>query len=283
MATSGVPLIDYRGHTSFLQTLERHQILLKENKTTEQYINFVGVPDAEFHRISNTKSLASSFARFAFWKGSRVLTAKVVPGFDHEYTAGLFRMMIDKEIFTMGIEDDVAACSSPLTAVGRWRKEPDACWIPTGANQPTVVTEVGLSESASQLIQDARGWLETAGSSTRIAFTISVSRNSYRVTIGAWELANRASSITTRSSSMTATRISSIILSRASGSSETTITGESFDPITRLTSPAEEIKISFEKLIPRQPVGCEHDIILSKTALLKFAGRLFQAQEQQRQ
>lgn len=69
---------------------------------------------------------------------------------------------------------------------GGWRKKPDERWKPdisTDELSIRVVFEIGIAESAQHLELIAHGWLETAGSTTEIAFMMIANRDVTYITI----------------------------------------------------------------------------------------------------
>jgi hypothetical protein len=82
---------------------------------------------------------------------------------------------------------------------------------------PTSLTnylEIGLSESARKLAIDARGWLETVGSTVQLVIAAKISRDSPEIIIQLWELQPRSYSIRTRASPPSAKCTKEIWLSR---------------------------------------------------------------------
>ncbi|KAL4766517.1 uncharacterized protein BDW70DRAFT_126143 [Aspergillus foveolatus] len=76
----------------------------------------------------------------------------------------------------MGVFDGFFPLASPLTVLSNWAKEPDACWAAESMEDLTGVLEVGASESAPRLAINARGRLETPGTTVKACFTINISR-----------------------------------------------------------------------------------------------------------
>lgn len=87
-----------------------------------------------------------------------------------------------------------------LTGSGRQRfdnveKEPDASFVPrltrSREDFPSLVVEVGLSESTQRLRQDAHIWLDMSNESTNIVIVISLDTSSRLITFERWQRANR--------------------------------------------------------------------------------------------
>jgi hypothetical protein len=60
---------------------------------------------------------------------------------------------------------------------GEHRKEPDDCIVPSGYDTPTLVFEIGSSESLGDLRLDAKQWLETPNFIVRHSCLLSFSNN----------------------------------------------------------------------------------------------------------
>ncbi|RHZ50063.1 uncharacterized protein CDV56_102405 [Aspergillus thermomutatus] len=277
----GTICLKYAGYDHFVATVSHHYDLLQRRETTQQYLEFSGVTSSQFETLSSDRTRPCKFIRLGYHYPSQVLLVKIMPGWDHEEIAGLFRMMIDEQLFSMQLSREFIVMQSPINRLGDWAKEPDICWAPRATSSSlTCVVEVGTSESASQLAIDARGWLETPGATVRAVLTISLDFNDL-ITIEVWELGNRASAIGTRNMPSSASRIWSIQISRAPGATVPTISGYLRDPITQAATPTDEIRLDFDMFVGRQAAGIkEGDVILTKDLLVEFAKDFWELRRQ---
>lgn len=110
---------------------------------------------------------------------TKILIVKVNPDPAHELAKSLFGSLIFLELRAMNVYDDVMPFGSATVTVGNWTKEADCCWAPASTNRKlSFVVGVELSESSRYIALDARSWLETQSSFVKLAFTISVKRES---------------------------------------------------------------------------------------------------------
>ena len=127
--------------------------------------------------------------RILYDEDERLLIVKLMPGRPHEAAIDLFRELFVAQVpSSVGIFGLGAARCGELT---KRRKEPDQAYIPRNriSNQdwPTVVVEIGLSESLPNLREDARYWLTISEGKVFVVILISFSVSSKVVTWERWE------------------------------------------------------------------------------------------------
>lgn len=84
--------------------------------------------------------------------------------------------------------------SAAVTAPGR-RKQPDASYSPAGGDfpdrdgWPTVIAEIGLSETRRMVEENVKWWLTASGGRVRTAIAIDIEmRGTYQLTVSKWEM-----------------------------------------------------------------------------------------------
>ncbi|EFE44406.1 hypothetical protein TRV_00822 [Trichophyton verrucosum HKI 0517] len=105
----------------------------------------------------------------------------------HEIAARRLEVYIDQEIMKMGLEFEILNSGEARTTSGTFVKEPDASFTLSDHDWPILVIEAGVSESDTKLKMDARGWLESAGSETKVTITIIINRHSPQIDFKKWE------------------------------------------------------------------------------------------------
>ncbi|OAL62104.1 hypothetical protein A7C99_6679 [Trichophyton rubrum] len=85
------------------------------------------------------------------------------------------------------IPSGAASMNSPSRANTRSTKQPDGSFFIEGEEWPTLVIEIGLSESIQKLVMDAHWWLEAEGSCTLIVITAKIDRHKPLITFQRWE------------------------------------------------------------------------------------------------
>ncbi|KAE8331764.1 hypothetical protein BDV39DRAFT_200907 [Aspergillus sergii] len=103
-------------------------------------------------------------------------------GFAHMLIVELFKLRIHDKLVALDVEEDVYPSGSFSSRYGDWG----------------VVLEVGTSETAGRLEGDARGWLESSGSSVKACITINLEDN--RLIFDVWQPGWRVYQLSSRNS-----------------------------------------------------------------------------------
>ncbi|KAJ5196191.1 hypothetical protein N7449_006670 [Penicillium cf. viridicatum] len=140
-------------------------------------------------------------------------------------------------------------------------KRPDWGWGPIrrcgGPKRPGVVVEVGVSETATKLRNDARGWMDPVTGQANMAITIKVDRTNPRVTLDTYEWNSR-----TQRAHVT----QSCVIEETS---------------TKVTVSQYSITIPFHYMFKRSPeIPKETDIRLEKQNLIDMASFVCATQEE---
>jgi hypothetical protein len=204
-------------HTAFLQLLKTQKQALHVDKTREQFLVVKSVPEAEFSQLADEATKLPVLLSYHRKKGT--LLAKIIPGIDQHFAVNAFRGSIGTQVSLMGLRWELDTLITPTISIGDWYRVADCCWSPAGKN-PSLVLEVGLSESSEKLASTAKGWLGTPGSSVQMVVTIDINRDKARVLITLWELG------TTMAQSPSTRRAAAIEASRLNG--ETVVVGEQY-------------------------------------------------------
>lgn len=261
-------LLKYDGYSSFAAVLQNNP------HTGREVVEFSGVSANEFEFLASDRNRPLKSAKLSYNFLTEVLTIKM-PGYAHEVITGLFKAMVDQQLFAMDVSSEFVPLASPLTVLGNWAKEPDACWALESTGDLTVVLEVGASESAPRLAVDARGWLETLGTAVKACITIDLSRAN-NITIDVWRLRRRFYAMSTRNLPSLAVRVQHVeILNRETGPEiDGWTTDENPD-----AAPTDEIRLDFAMFVGRPATtGCEQDIVIDRNLLMEFANRFWRHQ-----
>jgi hypothetical protein len=175
-------------------------------ENTAQYLAISNVPPDNIPTIERgRKRLDLPAMRILYDHDAEMLIIKLRRGLEHELAASLFVDMVRDKIASTG-----TPCNS-IFDVGAARfgveegsqKEGDRSLRPTTrtllADWPSLVVEVGVSESFAGLRGDAHFWLTRSGGQTRIVIVIAVNKTTRSITIERWEDTPRTR--TTRASS----------------------------------------------------------------------------------
>jgi hypothetical protein len=261
-------LLKYDGYASFAAALQENL------HTGREVVEFSGVSAKDFEFLASDRNRPLKSVKLSYNFLTELLTIKM-PGFAHETLTGLFKAMVDKQLFAMGVFDEFIPRASLLTVLGNWAKEPDACWAPESTDDLTVVLEVGTSESAPRLAIDARRWLETPGTTVKTCVTIDLSRAN-NLTIDVWRLGRRVYAISSRNTPSPAVRAQHVEILNGEAGPEIHgwKTDQNMDDI-----PTDEIQLDFAMFVGRPAAtDCEKDIVIDRNLLIAFANRFWRLQ-----
>ena len=106
--------------------------------------------------------------RFFYDMNQEILIVKFMEGVTYEVFGGLLRLELDRVvIFRIGLRRAITSMGSTRFKGLHRAKEFDFCFKPISrdliTDWPSVVFEVRVSESLTQLRKDARFWLECLG------------------------------------------------------------------------------------------------------------------------
>ncbi|PGH31404.1 hypothetical protein GX50_05822 [[Emmonsia] crescens] len=162
----------------------------KKSLAPGEFVFFFSVP-AEIleSQLSKYDIIAKSFS--SYYKPQQILLLKMLSA-PHERIGRKFEYMLLKAADQMGIENELITEGSTTVRGSQRDKEPDSQYrpsiLPAGRSDvwPTVVVEVGNSESQRQLDSDAKWWLEDSNGDVQLVITMSVN-DGKGIIIRSWE------------------------------------------------------------------------------------------------
>lgn len=243
------------------QALESQVKQLQTSKTASQYIAFLHVPKAAMQRIEHYQDEGKFIkcVRLTYDSTSETLVVKLMPsGADQIAYTYIHDMIREVLLLDMGIGIrqilNVGARRFKGREVG---KEGDLALMPRSVDPvegwPSLVFETGLSESLSRLRLDATWWLRTSNAAVRIVLVIAVKASDRSMTIEKWEVVDEPRQ--------------GIMRSVPKATQKILVTENSVDN--------HPLILEFEKLMLRQPVAPEHDIIFTDVMLQRFAAEVW--------
>ncbi|OOF93579.1 hypothetical protein ASPCADRAFT_508690 [Aspergillus carbonarius ITEM 5010] len=257
----------YEGLSDFTSLI--HDNLYKDIEILE----FLGVSADDFSILSLDEARPLKSARFSYDSSTSIMQVRM-PHYRHELVNGLFRTLIDKQLMSMNVENELFFLSAPLTVIGSWTKEPDACWVPDNTKKPSVVQEVGSSETAAHLTISARAWIEISGSSVLACITIKI-RPDNDLVIDVWKRGERTYNLTSRNAHTPAIRQQHIQITNTMSGPQ--VQGWKVNSDSSVV-PTDEILLEFSLFVGRPANNdLEHDIRLDRSILIQFATRFFTA------
>jgi hypothetical protein len=245
--------------------------IIRENKETTdvvKYIRFTNVPPA----IADKFSLRGS--RQMFDRRTRYMIIKLISG-AHETASRGLGGAVQNEIYNMGLEESIRPLGSKTIQSVFCRKEADSAYGPAqpvlGRNPkwPTVVVEVGVSESYRKLRADAEWWLTNSRGDVKLVVIVSVSRKTPNIKFETIALDPTVNPLRLQRPRYVPKIRQTITASRDANKSNSQIT----------IRPPEPLTIGFEELLCRQLVPPEHNIELSPDRLGQISKHVWGEQE----
>ncbi|KAJ5895021.1 hypothetical protein N7495_006712 [Penicillium taxi] len=243
-------------HPSSLDDIFKAIGLLKDQFESDkppssQFIHVMNIPSPLLNKIENDTGLFQGVQAHIVHKQSEILL-KISPGRDHESITERFAEEIKTKLRSMG----VATWNGEFEAIGSTRiygdsssKEPAWAMAPKNTINPSLVLEVGFSQSYASLLNDAAWWYSNAN--TKVIVLISISHSPVlHVAFEVWsEVPNTSLAPFTKSRPQQVLQCT-----QRAQYQDGQITG---GPLT----------IPFDNILNRAPRGIEQDIILSPAIL----------------
>ena len=159
----------------------------------KQYLAFGDVQQSSMRPIEHGRSRSELPAfRLLYDAAAEGLIIKLMPGVVHEAAAATFSLMFHDRLVGLGVGNTLRNVrSTRYEAPGGRSKEADEAYRPStrvlGTDWPSIVIEVGVSESLSQLRTDAHFWLTQSGGQTRIVILLAVKKATRVMKMERWE------------------------------------------------------------------------------------------------
>ena len=182
----------FTSHKKFKEDLQRCADAFISG-TGKQYIAFRDVQQSRLRLIEHRRSRSEIPAfRLLYDAAEEALIIKLMPGAHHEVANWKFATMFILKLASLGVSDTLVPFGpTRYEALTGRSKEPDDAWRPSTrvlpTDWPSLVIEVGVSESLGQLRADADFWLAKSGRQTRVVILLAVKKATRVMTIERWE------------------------------------------------------------------------------------------------
>ena len=262
-------VIHYSRLQAFGAALEQLKNNVHYGKTTNQYLI---VRDVDEDIMKHIEDRGYKGVRYE-WHGDLEVLFVKVPTRAHETAAAAFGDVITVTTWAMGlplIERQPFGAATFKAAAGTPRKEGDWSMMPVNVRPnrgdfPTIVIEVGFSESLRKLRNDARLWFSMSRNDVQIVILIAVRAANNQIIFEKWALGPVAAG-------RPITRHTPLQLPRAEQEITITRTPPNTFAITNGTAP---LTLEFNRLFLRLPVGGEHDVVYTQAQLIEIAEAIF--------
>lgn len=184
----------------------------------------------------------------------------------HAQANGAFvaEMVVKLTEMGMSISETLEIMSGGVTKGRDKYKNPDHKFFPTSLPEgrdpkwPSMVIEVGHTESAARLRRDAGWWINASDGDVKLALTILIPKKKGMITYGLWGLTDRSPR---PGKEITAQLRHEVTITRRPDSSIVA---------------SDNLTIPFEHLFLRTPQGTETDIVIDKGTLQRLAGKTWE-------
>ncbi|KAI5796230.1 hypothetical protein DFH27DRAFT_109369 [Peziza echinospora] len=174
----------------------RYLLQQYESNVKESRILFEGVP-AECLDILDVKLKQLGFrghVRFTYEEEINSLIVRLMPSLGHDVLCGQFFLELVNRIISLpghSPQSIYVLNSARFIVPGVRSKEGDGALRPSsrlGDSFPSLVLEVGYSESLSALRIDAQWWLLNSGGQTKLVLILRLKRDPFSLRIEKWEM-----------------------------------------------------------------------------------------------
>jgi hypothetical protein len=176
--------------------LRRQCDLLAKGESYNQYLVFLNVTEKELEKLVENQIKS---CRISYERNSGTLVVKIL-GKPHEAANRSFAGLLTNKAIQMGLFESLQPYGGSTIDLDISFKEGDSAWAPSPPPQgnpwPSVVLEVGYSESQARLVNDAKLWLEAPGSQVRTVITMKINRQPRRIVMQRWEMVQVARRVT---------------------------------------------------------------------------------------
>ena len=163
------------------------------NTCFQQYLVFGGVGKSEWEKLLGGKGNVRAI-RTTYYHNENILIVKVMPWPLHEATHGLLTAKLYFKMAAMGLgSSDIIPLGTGTFHGQNSSKQADHAFKPPHRSReddwPTLVVEVGLTESLNRLRGDANWWLRNSGGAVKIVLIISIKRATRELSLEKWMMA----------------------------------------------------------------------------------------------
>ncbi len=262
---SSIHIRPFQGVTQLRKALDTLYDAIKRGSSSMEYLAIQRVNQSALEDIDNK---LNRHVKICYFQEEELLIIKYMPSAAHEFTAREIHNRIREKILLMGTaRNELVSFGSCRYHGAHSSKEADEAFVPRFVRNkeddwPTLVIEVGRSESLSQLRQDVRWWLIESKGDVKIALLVSIKKASSILLIEKWELG--AASLDRSGPLIRSAAINSI------GEPEVVQSVE----VTSTETMGDSLVLEFNKLFLRAAIPPETDLIFADQELEVMAAGL---------
>lgn len=186
---------EYRNKKEFFFNRDREVsfFLNNPNRDGSDYILFTGLSESSFNR----DCVEDSFGFESYFPELGILLLKM-ESHTHAFTHRKLSKIIDEQLSAMHhqIDEDLLPFGSAHVQGEDRKKRADESWVPRRLPKfrsnkwPTLVIELGFSESNRKLIKDIEWWMTESKGDVQVAITVGINQRYKEITIENWRFDN---------------------------------------------------------------------------------------------
>ncbi|KGO70592.1 hypothetical protein PITC_051860 [Penicillium italicum] len=189
----------YKGTKQLLETVKMELSRQKEGLEASEWVLFTNVDKETFGRDFLNSEEGSFLERCwnSYDSSQHLVLVKLTASRPHHVAAQSFHLLFHNCLRPMGLQYSIRSFgSATCTAENGSSKQPDCQFLPKELPRdrtkqwPSVVVEIGFSESPSKLRSDARFWLCESNGDVQSVITITIGRTSPNIVLEEWQLVN---------------------------------------------------------------------------------------------
>jgi hypothetical protein len=177
----GLVLEPYPGIKALSKLLRHHTTELMEGRSNQACFAFCNVSQQAITTFHEQRHTLPKCIRISYYPNLQMLIVRLRPGGPHEAASGHFHGLIQDALGPMGLNfRSLKAIGAKIhTGPDGSQKEPDQCFRPrvrpNPTDWPTLILEVGYSETLAQLHRDADWWIEKSNGQVQIVVLVKLS------------------------------------------------------------------------------------------------------------
>lgn len=107
--------LKYQGYDYFCKAVSHYSNLQARHRLSQNFIEFSGVSYSEFKTLVSEKGRPYKSIKFSYDSRHRTLLVRLMPGWDHEATVGVFRELVSDKLAAMRVKRE---CFNSVVADG---------------------------------------------------------------------------------------------------------------------------------------------------------------------
>ena len=189
----GIETHPYVGIANMRRIVKLRYDELQRGDSAQQYLTFMRVSVDDLAKIDGARNRIGKYIRLTHYTDEDLLIVKL-PTAKHERAYFNFAKKVIFKLARMGMPEDEFDFVGATTYYGHnSSKQGDSAYKPLSrrpndTDWPTLVFEIGFSESLRELRFDAEWWLKESGGRVKIAIIISIKGAPSTIHIEKWEL-----------------------------------------------------------------------------------------------